>query len=392
MQNQPRRLAALVAGVAALLVAALAAILLAACSPIRAIEAVSLLADVAASGRRGEDPAKSAPRPVPVVYVAEDRLHNGDLYRADPDAAAAVVLVPGVSPDGKDDPRLVAFAKAVARAGFVVLVPDLVGLRDLKVRPSDRRDIADAVGYLADRTGPGAGATVGIIAFSYAAGPAVLAALTDDVRRRVRFVLAVGGYHDVVAMVTYFTTGYFRERPGAPWRYRPPNNYAKWVFLRSNTERLPDPADRAALFEMAERKLADPRVAVDDLAAGLGDDGRAVWALVTNRDPDKVAALIAALPEPVRLDMAALDLKGRDFSKLTARLLLIHGRDDPIIPFSESQALAAAVPADRVELYLVDALAHVDLGRIGIGDSLILWRAAYQLLRERDLAASVNPR
>ena len=80
MQNQPRRLAALVAGLAALLLAALAAILLAACAPIRAIEAVSLLADVAASGRRGEDPAKSAPRPVPVVYVAEERLHNGDLY------------------------------------------------------------------------------------------------------------------------------------------------------------------------------------------------------------------------------------------------------------------------------------------------------------------------
>ncbi|MEE8623188.1 MAG: alpha/beta hydrolase, partial [Alphaproteobacteria bacterium] len=83
-------------------------------------------------------------------------------------------------------------------------------------------------------------------------------------------------------------------------------------------------------------------------------------------------------------DMAALDLKKQDFSKLAARLILVHGRDDAIIPYSESEALAAVAP--RADLYVVDSLAHVDLGLGGLVDTIVLWRAVYRLLAERDAA------
>ena len=86
----------------------------------------------------------------------------------------------------------------------------------------------------------------------------------------------------------------------------------------------------------------------------------------------------------MRADIAALDLKRRDLSKLSARLILVHGRDDAIIPYSESKALAAAVPEGQAALYVVDNLAHVDLGAAGLVDILILWRAAYRLLSERE--------
>ncbi len=64
--------------------------------------------------------------------------------------------------------------------------------------------------------------------------------------------------------------------------------------------------------------------------------------------------------------------------------MLIHGRDDEIIPYSESLALAAAAGEDKAELFLVDNLAHVDLGPGSLDDQLTLWRAAYRLLEERD--------
>jgi fermentation-respiration switch protein FrsA (DUF1100 family) len=46
---------------------------------------------------------------------------------------------------------------------------------------------------------------------------------------------------------------------------------------------------------------------------------------------------------------------------LHARLLLLHGRGDNIIPYTESIELAQSVPAGRARLFLVDGLAHVDL-------------------------------
>jgi hypothetical protein len=138
---------------------------------------------------------------------------------------------------------------------------------------------------------------------------------------------------------------------------------------------------------MAERKMAKLDAEVDDLVAELGEEGRAVHELLSNRDPDRVADLIARLPSAIRESMAALDVARRDLSQLSARLILVHGRDDAIIPFTESLALARAAPPGMAELYVADSLAHVDLGPTGLLDGITLLRAAYSFLSERDVTA-----
>ena len=105
-----------------------------------------------------------------------------------------MVLVPGVSPAGKDDPRLVAFAATLARARFRVLVPNLANLRELKVRPEDGRAIADAAHWLSGQAP--ADWPLGVAAVSYAVGPALAALHEHGGGRAVDFVLAIGGYHD----------------------------------------------------------------------------------------------------------------------------------------------------------------------------------------------------
>ena len=353
------------------------------CSPSLGLEAARVLADLgAAGGPSALKESTPAPRREAVAYRIGARGYRGDYYRPGERALASLVLVPGAARAGKDDPRLVAFAKSLARARFAVLVPDMAGVRALRVSASDAGEIADAVTHL-DSLGVGGGDGVGLVAISYAAGPALLAALDPAIAGRVRFVLAIGGYYDVTAVVTFFTTGYYRDRGGGPWRWRRPNEYGKWVFVGGNVARLRDATDRAVLDEMVRRKLDDLSADIGDLPPRLGPEGRAVYALLENREPDRVAALLAALPESIRGDIAALDLKTRDLSSLSARLILIHGRDDAIIPYGESVALAGAVPAGRVELYLVDSLAHADLGPGGIRDAITLWRAVYRLLELR---------
>jgi fermentation-respiration switch protein FrsA (DUF1100 family) len=116
-----------------------------------------------------------------------------------------------------------------------------------------------------------------------------------------------------------------------------------------------------------------------------------VMALLDNADPERVPALVTGLPAPIRADLAALDLQRRDLSQLPFDLILIHGRDDPIIPATESEALAAAAPDDRVSLFVIDQLAHVDLSPGGLFDGLALWRAIYRLLARRDAAPAPEP-
>ena len=353
----------------------------------RSAGAVSLLADIISPPAGEADGVTSTRRTI--TYTVDGRERRGDLYRPVDRARAMVVLVPGASRTGKDDARFVAFARSLTRARFRVLVPDIAGLRQLQVSSTDALEIADAVHHLGGDAGPNTDGSVGIVAISYAAGPAILAALSESVRSKVRFVYAIGGYYDLVSVLTYSITGHYRVAGAG--RKTHPNQSAKWLYVRGNAGRVSDPDDRAALFDMATRKLEDPKAPIDDIVARLGSEGRAVHALMVNRKPEKVLDLIAGLPGKVRGELQALNLAGRDLSKLNARLILVHGRDDPIIPAGESEALARAVPAGRVELFVVDRLAHVELKPGSIVDSVALFRAAYSLLRERDTMVSPLP-
>jgi pimeloyl-ACP methyl ester carboxylesterase len=358
---------------------------LAACSPPRAIEAARVLADVAA-GSGPSSLKSSTPEPERrSIPSPEAGPPLGDLYWPGEHAAAVLVLVPGAVKRGKDDPRLVAFAETFARARFAVLVPEIPSLRTRHLGPEDAQPIGAAIRYLGGCIAPAEQAgSVAVVAISYAAGPALVAALTPANRDLVAFLTAIGGYYDVEAVLTFFTTGYFREGPGAPWRRGEPNAYGKWVFVRANAARLAEAADQAVLTEIADRKLEDLNADIADLRPRLGPEGRAVMALLDNPDPDRVPALIARLPAPIRADLEALDLERRDLSAVPFEVILLHGRDDPIIPSTESQALAAALPDDRVSLYVIDRLSHIDLSPGGLLDGLGLWRAMYRVLSRRD--------
>lgn len=357
----------------------LLAVAVSACSPLRAVESIGFLRGL--SSTAADPDSNPRVRRVSHGFSVEGRAYDADLYVHEEPAKAALVLVPGVVREGKDDRRLIAFAQVLSQAKFLVLVPEIENLRDLRVSPDDATAIGDAVAHLS-RTVDGAG--VGLVAISYAAGPALIASVQERTRPLLRFVMAVGGYYDIETTVTFFTTGHFRESPDRPWRRVEPNPYGKWVFLKSNVGRVADRVDRALLREMAELKLQDRQADIGALASRLRADGRSVYALFTNSDPDRVPGLIAALPEKIRADMQRLNPRTSELSELEATLFLVHGRDDQIIPFTESIALDAAVPEGRGELYVVASLAHVDLAPLSLLDFLALWRAAYRILSVRD--------
>lgn len=319
----------------------------------------------------------------PIAFTIDGVRREADLYRdRGKPPRAGIVAIPGAHPAGRDEARLVNLARSLAARGFAVAVPEIAALRRLNVTAVDADPIADTLRHLARELGPGR--PLGIAAISYAVGPAVIAANRADLRTRVDFLLGVGGYYDTGAVVTFFTTGYFRESPEEAWRYLAPNAYGKWVFVRANAERLAEADDRRLMAAVAGRRLADPSAGIADLVAGLGPEGKAVLALLDNRDPERVPALLAALPPAIREELAALDLARRDLGGDGPALLLVHGRDDAIIPYSESLALAAAAGPERARVYLLDGLDHADLAPRSWRDRLTLVRLAYRLLALRD--------
>ncbi len=365
------------------------------CSPLRGYESLLVLTDVgvvhAPSRLKAVTPPPSR---TPVAYIVDGRSRSGDLYLPGAGAPlAGIVLVPGAVPEGKDDARLVALATTLARARFAVLTPELPGFRELRIRPGDAREVADAYTYLASRPDLAPGGRAGMVAFSYALGPTLLAALEPDIRERVRFIVGVGGYYDLARTVAYFTTGYFRHE--GRWYYLKPDDYGKMVFVKSSLPHLRDPRDREILDAMVQLKLDNIAADLASLAFGLGAEGRAVYELVTNTDPARTPQLMQALPPSLRADFALLSLHDKDMRGLKARLLLVHGQNDNLIPFPESIALAQQVAPGQARLFIINrVLGHVDL-RLNhvlsweflsreLPDAWHLWRTVDALLAERE--------
>jgi pimeloyl-ACP methyl ester carboxylesterase len=337
---------------------------------------MDLLDDIAAGPTPSRLKARTpTPERTEHRFVVLDREGLVDRYLPGEPARGCLVLVPGFTPDGKDDPQLVDLATSFARARFLVVVPEMPGARDLRVGPEDIDAIADAGAFTLDEDLCPA---VAFAAISYAVGPTVIAALRPEIAPRLDHLTSLGGYHDLLAVVTFATTGHYRRSSERRWRHREPQPFGRWVFLASNLDLVADEDDRERLRAMADRRLADPRAPIEDLAAGLGPEGSAVHALLDNTDPDRVPSLIEALPAAMQERMEALSLAGRDLSPLEGRLILIHGREDDMIPPTESEALARAV--SDVELFLIPGFTHIDPGRVGFLGQWALVRAVRAML------------
>ena len=313
-----------------------------------------------------------------VSYERDGRRRQADLYESLGQSHAGIVFVPGAVQDGKDDPRVVAFATSLARCGFAVLVPDIVALRELRLLPDSAVDVADALAWMESRPDV---ARLGMLTTSVGIGPSLIALLDDPSGRDVRFFVSIGGYYDLPRTLGYLTTGSY-DAYGVTRRDLP-NDYGKWIYALSNAARLQSPAERATFETLARRKLADPSADVTELIDRLGPAGRASYAYVVNRDPARARVLLDEMPDYLRADVDRLDLAARDLEGLRARFILVHGKDDDMIPYGESVGLAAALPPKRTQLFVLNGFRHVETESSGLNDGFHLWRAIDALLAER---------
>jgi hypothetical protein len=217
--------------------------LLAGCVSRQSREAMRVLSDID-GGSAPSDLKSITPLPVrtTVTYEIAGRACLADLYHPAAVDRLGLVLVPGFTPHGKDDARLVNLALSLSRARFLVLVPDLAGPREMRVRLEDSRGIADAAVHLAQMDLLKGQRGVGVVAISYAAGLAILATMESDARAPIRFLVSIGGYYDTATLATFVTTGKFRQSAADPWQSSDPHPAAKWFFLAGNIDLLKMPA------------------------------------------------------------------------------------------------------------------------------------------------------
>jgi dienelactone hydrolase len=263
-----------------------------------------------------------------------------DLYR--PAAPrGALLLVHGLSRAGRRHPELVRLARLLARHGRLVLVPQFEGLAAFRLSGREVAEVRAALRMLLRRT-----SVAGVVGFSFGAGPALLAAA--DVPD-LALAASLGGYADLRNVIRYLTTG-SHEFDGHRHEQRP-EEYNRWKLLSLLVGFVQDERDRRALDLVAARRLADPGHDTSALEGDVSAEGRALLALVRNRNEHEVGALVAALPSGARAALQRMSPLAV-VPRLPGRLLIAHGMDDASIPFTESSRLAAASQGSTTAILL----------------------------------------
>jgi dienelactone hydrolase len=290
------------------------------------------------------------PTKTKVAVPSRGRIIHADLYRPDRRSKPSpLLLVHGANPSGKDDEQLVLLAKDLARAGFLVLVPDLEGVKTLRIRITDAEDILQSFLYLSN-AGP-AGTRGGMLGMNCGAGPMLLASADRRIRDKVGVVATVGGYYDLRNVLSFALTGAYEYRGHRG--YVRPEASLRWMFAYRNLDLLPSSDDREQFRKIIEKRNRYEVATAESLAKSLGPEGRALHAFLVNTDQERFVPLYENLPLPVREYVYQLS-PARAIKYIKASFIIVHGIDDYSVPYTESMRIADAVgDKTRVRLALL---------------------------------------
>ncbi len=301
----------------------------------------------------------AAPKVMEISYPGPKGTIKADLFLPQGKGKrSGILLNHGVIDTGKDDPRLKRFAEILCRSGFVVLIPDFKGMRSFRIGPSDIDEVQMAFTYFTSLKNYVLPQSCGLFGFSYGAGPTILAACRPAMRNKVRFIIAFGAYYDLKNVLSFIASGNF-EFEGKRY-FQQPQEYGKWVFLANNLDHVVSTEDRSILQRILQVKLRDEKAPIDHFIPLLGKEGKNILALLSHSDPSQTEILIKNLPPAIQTQIEALSV-APVMNKLHADLILAHGKDDDMIPFTETLRLARAVPdPHRVYVQILRSYSHVD--------------------------------
>jgi dienelactone hydrolase len=302
------------------------------------------------------------------------------LYRPARVRTRPVLLSGGVHALGIEEPRLIAFAEALASSGTPVITPALPDLKAYLVTPRLTDDIEDAARAVLDdphvpqhRDG-----RIGLLGISFAGGLSIIAAGRPSLRDRVGFVFSVGGHADLPGVMRYICTG---VQPDG--RRHPPHDYGSVILLANMADDVVPPDQvaplRAAVYQFLHASHLDmfdkPQAAIEfqkarDLEAALPAEARTLMHLVNTRD---VSALGARL-------LPSLDRWGQEAELSPVRspaprapVFVMHAQADDVIPDSEATALADYLrkQGTPVRVFVTSLMSHAEVARAPTSGELV---------------------
>ncbi len=296
-----------------------------------------------------------------VLPLASGPVRARLYFPRDRPQAPALLVLHGVHHLGIDEPRLVAFASAMAACGFRVLTPELPDIKDYHVGANSIATIGESAVWLARRN---ADRPVGVLGLSFAGSLAMLAATHAQFRSSFRFIFAVGSEDEMARVADYYRTGE-ELRPDGTIEQLPPHEYGALVLEYEYLQDFVPAAGLEPLRAMLRAHLYEDVPAEQAVLARLNPAQRIEARQLMNTRSARTRDLLAASAARHLQTMAAISPDGH-LAHLTTPVYLLAGEGDNIIPSAESLWLESQLPRGTLQACLISpVLSHLDLDGSG---------------------------
>lgn len=324
---------------------------------------------------------------------APDVLRERELLLADDGAARAAtlylpeidgkprpawVLLQGVTVPGRHHEGVRRMARALAAAGHFAVVPEVPSWTRLQVDPREAYPAIRSALALLRSMDEADMRRVGLMGFSVAATWALIAA-ASELGGSLRAVAGLGAYGDLRRMLRAMVVGE-HDWQGRRYQYAP-DPYGRWILgadllpladrtqygTREEREAAGGALRRLAYTAGRNGALADTPVydaLIADLRGALPRGALAAWDLLappsTQPVPDREAgiALAEVLAEAGARAYPELEPTGR-VDEVKVPVVLLHGRGDRLIPFTETLRLASLLPSTaHASVHITGLIGH----------------------------------
>ena len=289
-------------------------------------------------------------------FQSRNRAHPLWVYRGQR-SSHPLFLIPGIQHQGPDDPRLDRFARVLAHAGYVVGVPALPTMIDLRMEPELLEDVRKAFMRFSSLSS----GKIAVFSISASSIAGLQLGTRSETASLISQIMLFGGYSDWAEALTFALDG--RIDSQTQLQIDPLNlpvvmlNLIEDIAVSDSDRKTlhqawhryvcqvwenPHFAERAAYAPVANKMAAELPLDLQDLfLKGCAvKEGGIEWAKSLIQDCSR--------------DTDWLDPKPA-LTQLQCPLHIAHGREDVVVPYTHAKRLASEQPQSQV---YVTGLAH----------------------------------
>lgn len=282
------------------------------------------------------------------------------------DRHPAVMLVNGATPLGNDNLATQQISRSLARAGYLVMLPEFPAIKEARLDPAVVLEVDEAFRSL--RRCPECDGRAGAFGFSVGGGILLAAAGSREAAvDTASFIAVLGGYFDVdTYLASVVTAAHEVDGRIEPWE---PGTEVRQRLPLGVMGLVRDDEDR----KLIETALARQPVPLAEMPPDeIGAEGRLMWGVLSARSYEAAVARSNSLPPPTRVAFDRLSPQA-SWERISPTIFWIHDPADTFEPLAEAKAAAAAKREGRMVLVVPRLIAHAQVAEQAKSEGLAFW-------------------